>query len=321
MKKLLLSVFALSAFYTANAQCTELFISEYVEGTSNNKAIEIYNPSTTAIAMSSNYRLVRYNNGTGAAAAEANVQAWANLGNHVMQPGEAWVIVLDKRDSAAACPGQDCAVDLSLQAVADTFMCPDYNVNFAMYFNGNDALSLQKFNGSTWNNVDIFGMIGDPAMVSGVAWSDQFPYDGSAGTWWTINKTLFRKPTVDKGVTVNPSPEFIVTTEWDSLPQNTYTGLGTHVCNCPAASINDIDNSISVTAFPNPVNTGLLNITTAEIIISAEITNTLGQVVLTNSGSRSKSMSLTTEQLPKGVYFLKVLFDNKKQTVVKVSIQ
>ena len=36
----------------ANAQdCTELFISEYVEGSHNNKALEIYNPTDTDIDL------------------------------------------------------------------------------------------------------------------------------------------------------------------------------------------------------------------------------------------------------------------------------
>ena len=44
------------------AQCNELFISEYIEGWSNNKAIEIYNPTGSAIDMS-DYQLERYSNG------------------------------------------------------------------------------------------------------------------------------------------------------------------------------------------------------------------------------------------------------------------
>lgn len=37
---------------TAFAQPTDLIISEYVEGSSSNKAIEIYNPTSSAIDMS-----------------------------------------------------------------------------------------------------------------------------------------------------------------------------------------------------------------------------------------------------------------------------
>ena len=140
MKKLLLSVFALTAFISINAQnCGDIFISEYVEGTSNNKALGIYNPTIYPINLNGNYRLIRYNNGTSAASGEANSQAQINLGNHVLAPGEEWVIVIKLIDASQPCPGQTCAVDAALQAVADTFLCPDYNVSYSMYFNGNDA--------------------------------------------------------------------------------------------------------------------------------------------------------------------------------------
>ena len=218
----------------AHSQCNEIFISEYVEGTNNNKAIELYNPSSNAIALNNNYRMVRYNNGTTAAAGEANPQAMINLGTHVMQPYSTWVIVLDRRDTTQT-SGTNMVVAAGLRAVADTFLCYDYNVSYTMNFNGNDALSLQKTSngGATWNYIDIFGMMGDAAMVSGFSWSDQAPYDGSAGAWWTLNHTLIRKPSVSSGVTVNPSPEFIVTTEWDSLSVDTWSNLHTHICNCP----------------------------------------------------------------------------------------
>ena len=45
----------------SNAQCTDLFISEYLEGWSNNKAIEIFNPTDAAVDLS-DYRLERYSN-------------------------------------------------------------------------------------------------------------------------------------------------------------------------------------------------------------------------------------------------------------------
>ncbi len=322
MKKLLLSVFALALYSAANAQCNELFISEYVEGSSNNKALEIYNPTPNAIALNNNYRIVRYRDGASSAAAEATVEVIQNLGTHVIPSRGAWVIVLDKRDAAQPCPGTECAVDLALQAVADTFLCPVYFTNNAMYFNGNDAMSLQKFNGTSWNYVDIFGMMGDAAMVSGVAWSDAFPYDGSAGAWWTINQTLFRKSTVTQGVTSNPSPEFIVTTQWDSLPQNTFDSLGSHTCSCPVASITEIDNSVSISVFPNPTNLENVTISATEAIISAQVMNGIGQIVIMNQGNKNdKIMTLETAELSKGVYFVKVSFEKGKSTVAKLSIQ
>ena len=47
----------------ANAQgCDNVFISEYIEGWGNNKAIEVYNPTSAAIDLS-DYRLERYSMG------------------------------------------------------------------------------------------------------------------------------------------------------------------------------------------------------------------------------------------------------------------
>jgi hypothetical protein len=238
-----------------------------------------------------------------------------NLGNPTIQSGQAYVIVIDKRDDAQPCPGQECAIDTALENRADVFLCPDYNISYAMYFNGNDAVSLQKTTngGTTWNYVDIFGMMGDPAMVSGVAWSDAFPYDGTAGTWWTINHTLVRKSAIQQGVTANPSPQFIVTTQWDSLPENTYSGLGTHTCSCPigTSSINDIDNSVAVKVFPNPARPdfqGPITIQGIRYNSDVKITDVAGNLVYkttSNGGTATwDGKTLTGERVTSGVYLI-----------------
>ena len=64
MRKILLSISMLFAMST-NAQlldCSELFISEYVEGPGNNNAIEIYNPTNASIDLTG-YSVNRYGNG------------------------------------------------------------------------------------------------------------------------------------------------------------------------------------------------------------------------------------------------------------------
>ena len=43
----------------AQSQCSDLFISEYVEGDFSNKAIELYNPTPFAKDLSQ-YRLIRW---------------------------------------------------------------------------------------------------------------------------------------------------------------------------------------------------------------------------------------------------------------------
>ena len=67
MRKLFILALAAVSVNSLAAQCNELFISEYIEGWSNNKAIEVYNPTGSAIDMA-DYRLERYSNGATAAA-------------------------------------------------------------------------------------------------------------------------------------------------------------------------------------------------------------------------------------------------------------
>jgi hypothetical protein len=209
--------------------------------------------------------------------------------------------------------GSSPACSPALQALADQL---DGIYPSPTYMNGNDAIVLYK--GATI--VDILGKTGDAAMTTSSGWSDLAPYDGSAGTIWTENHTLKRKATVTQGITTNPTPEFIVTAEWDSLSVNTWTGLGTHTCTC-ATGINEIDNSVSVVLYPNPSNTGVFNVTTSEVINTIEVFNTLGQRVISEAGNKNKSMSIETTSLPKGVYVVKLAFDKNKSSVVKLSIQ
>ena len=299
MKKLLLSVFALAIYSAANAQCNELFISEYVEGTGYDKAIEIYNPTSSSISLTG-YRLERFSNGSSTSSSGGVL----NLSGTIAA-GATWVVTNNNTTAPVTSP--------ALTAMADQL---DNPYPAPTYMNGNDAIVFYKNTAI----VDIFGKTGDAAMVTSSGWSDMPPYDGSAGAIWTENYTLVRKASVMQGVTANPA-QFIVTTEWDSLSVNTFSGLGTHVCSCPT-SINEIDNSVSVLVYPNPSNSGIVNVNTSEIILSAQITNTLGQEVMNRQGNKNdKTMVLETTGLSKGVYFVKVSFDKGKSTVVKLSIQ
>lgn len=122
----------------AAAASGDLLISEYVEGSSNNKAIEIYNPSTAAVDLAAEgYQLRQYSNGS------LTVGLTINLTGTVA-PGEDFVFAHALSNAA-------------ILAVADQ------TANLGL-FNGDDVVALAK-NGV---NIDVIGQIGvDPGTEWG----------------------------------------------------------------------------------------------------------------------------------------------------------
>ena len=118
--------------------CDDLIISEYIEGDSHNKAIEIHNPSPVTINLSE-YHLELYNNG----ATEANQTL--DLQGEVL-PGGVYVV-----GNSQATPALQNLSDITSQIT---------------WFNGNDALVLFK-NGEP---IDVMGVVGqdpgDPFTVT-----------------------------------------------------------------------------------------------------------------------------------------------------------
>ncbi|MCK4663832.1 MAG: lamin tail domain-containing protein [Bacteroidales bacterium] len=217
MKKLLLSLITICVFGFTFAQ-TDLFFSEYIEGSNTNKSLEIYNPTNAAISLDT-YQMSRYSNGN----TTPNYVSFPT--GHSVPAHGTYVIVLDKRDPEGT--GQDTAVFEDLQYRADAFLCPVYDENKMMYFNGNDAVTLEKTDGSI---IDIIGKVGENP---GDSWTDDttanFLDTGDWTRYWTKDQTLIRKSSIVQGVTANPTL-FNPVVEWDSLPRNTFTYLGWHVC-------------------------------------------------------------------------------------------
>lgn len=231
MRNIITLFLGFGLFSTLYAQPTDLIISEYVEGWSTNKALEIYNPTSGAIDLS-DYRIVRYSNGSDVPPAE---DQWAvGLPEKMLDPYRAYVVVLDKRDPAGT--GREAPVWAQLQERADTFACPVYDVSKAMYFNGNDAVSLEKYVADEWVFVDLFARYGAPApaaanhplWISAIpAWTDTPPHMTGEGLGITAEHTMVRKSEIANGVTANPTV-FNPLAEYDTLPANTFNHLGWH---------------------------------------------------------------------------------------------
>jgi hypothetical protein len=190
-------------------------------------------------------------------------------------------------------------VDPNFYALLDDHCSGNYDDNNTFYFNGDDAMTLE-YQGNT---VDIFGKVGEDP---GSAWTDDVTAgytDANGGTWWTKRQTLIRKSTVKEGVTQNPIL-FNPTLEYDSLPDATYSNLGSHVCDCSGAtSMNDI-NDVSYVMYPNPTNKGnSVAINSKDPVKLIKVTNMLGETVVFDK-------LINTTNLSKGSYIVKISFEN-----------
>ena len=264
MKSILSFILILSSFSLIAQDCSELFFSEYVEGSSNNKAVEIYNPTDAPIDLSS-YSIERYSNGSDAVSDEMNLSGTINA-------GETWIVTNSDTNST----NEFGYIMVELYNMADQW-APVYPS--PLYMNGNDAMSLSK-NGSI---IDIIGKIGEDP---GDAWTDDATAgftDANGGAWWTKNHTLVRKASVKSGVTTSPIL-FNPAAEWDSLSINTWTNLGTHECDCSSGGPSSIeDKSTSFVLYPNPAtNNQTINVSANKAIKSFELINALGQKVNLN---------------------------------------
>jgi hypothetical protein len=328
MKKILLFVSLLTLGSSFAQDCTKIFISEYVEGLGNNKALEIYNPTNAPVDLSE-YFIARYNNGTTAATVQNAVQLTGTVPAY-----GTFVAVIDR--NAGNATATDPAVWDEMQALADGFFCSSYEVSNAMNFNGDDAVLLIKgsINGlplatelSTIANTTVYDVIGKVGERPNGGWSTAAPYDGSAGAGVAITKdhSLIRKATILKGNTDALPAFFSALAEWDSLPPLVYKfdalgdtiksaagapirfgnwdSLGEHACNCNPLSTSVVE-AVQMEVYPNPSSNGAFTVNSTENIQSITVYNTLGQVVK-KSKPNSDNVSIQIGNSP-GLYIVQI---------------
>jgi hypothetical protein len=168
-----------------------LFFSEYIEGSSNNKAIEIWNDSTTARDLTGcSVRI--YTNGNTTAGTTLNLTA-------TVAAGDVFVICNSGASLFSDAPGGVCDIDSGVTN-----------------FNGNDALELVCGTAT----LDVIGQIGaDP----GTAWTGGSPETS------TINQTLRRRCSVTGG-DANGADAFDPSIQWSTFAIDTVADLGTGSC-------------------------------------------------------------------------------------------
>lgn len=292
MKLIVFFVTSLLSINLIAQDCSDLFISEYVEGNSQNKALEIYNPTSQAISLDG-YKIERYSNGL------MQIAEFLDLSGTI-QPYDVWIVTngeTDTTDNYGYCYPE-------LYNMADQ-VAPEYPS--PLHFNGNDAIGLTK-NGEL---IDLVGKIGEDP---GEAWTDDVTAgftDENGGSWWTKNHTLVRKASVKKGVSTSPIL-FDPTAEWDSLSINTWTELGSHDCDCSsgASSIEENEES-SVVIYPNPSNIGqVITVNTNKGIKDLFLINVLGQQMKVELAESVGNTFINTATLSKGLYTVSIVFDD-----------
>ncbi len=196
----LLFIFTSIYSITAFSQATDLIISEYVEGSSNNKYIELYNGTSASINLT-NYELRLYANGSATPSNTLVLTGTLAVGSTIVY-----------RNSAA-----------TLYAGAST-------VTTVCGFNGDDAVVLFKISTATF--VDIVGNIGcDP----GTAWTST---NTTLDRTLVRNPNVCSGITTDP--VNSPCDFPTLASEWTQFGIDVVSNLGSHTMTCspcvPAAA-------------------------------------------------------------------------------------
>ena len=193
--------------FSCDQESVDLFFSEYSEGSSNNKYLEIYNPSNLTIDLS----CYAYPNATNGGD-NGNYDYWNAFDNGaIIEPGDVYVI----------CHGS-----------SDPFIMNECDETHTYLSNGDDGFALVYGSQNAFTALD---WIGDWNDDPGSAWEACGVSDA------TKDHTLVRKTGISSGSewSVSSSEE---SCEWDIFDQDTWSNLGFHIVD-PNANINPISNA------------------------------------------------------------------------------
>ncbi|WP_194840899.1 thermonuclease family protein [Filobacillus milosensis] len=176
----------------------DLIISEYIEGSSYNKAVELYNGTSQSIDLT-NYSIVSFTNGASLEAGDGYANELTLAGN--LAPGETFVTAHSNANQ----------VILNQADVTGN--------SYAYNFNGDDAIVLFKNYDSDTRQGEVIDSIGKVGVDPGDFWGDNQTK--------TQDMTLVRDFSVtsgDQDLTNNYSPS----EEWIAFPTDTFDYIGTH---------------------------------------------------------------------------------------------
>lgn len=224
-------------FSTGVLAQTDLFFSEYIEGSGNNKALEIYNPTNKGIDLTK-YYVARFSNGKTTYTLGGITQLKGTI-----EPYKTFVLVNGQTTSTDTSP----ACDPVLQGMANQLDIPYPSPT---HMNGNDAIALLKTESGKLTDALPVDLIGEIGLGSKIEYEEGWaPFSDTIITYtisdvkyyhtildyiikakddskkasygpywlaWTQDHTLRRKYDVYEGVKENPTP-FNVSLEWDTI--------------------------------------------------------------------------------------------------------
>lgn len=173
----------------SNGLATDLFFSEYLEGSGNNKYIEIYNGTGASVDLSE-YQVKLYSNGSTSAGQTLNL-------NGVLEHNSVYVIA---------------------NASANSVILNKANITHGVtFYNGDDALELVK------NSVviDVFGVVGEDP---GSAWTVNGQTNATQDNG-LIRKSNVASGSTDFNATKDNEWDIVAPDYWDDLGIHTFDGV------------------------------------------------------------------------------------------------
>lgn len=206
-----------------------LFFSEYIEGGSYNKALEIFNASEHTLNLTNYAILANSNNGSW------NISSYNFPSGTTLEPGDVWVIMHSSTDE-------------NYLSIAD-----ELTNSTIVNYNGNDVRALVYIADAETTFLDVIGFYMDSVAVN--SWTVA-GVDGG-----TVDHTLVRKSSIRRG---NPDWSISAGTntddsEWIVHAKDTFDYLGAHVfdpvsaiglCDAPETA----DDYRLHPCYPNPFN-------------------------------------------------------------------
>ena len=193
-------------------QETDLFISEYIEGSSNNKGIEIYNPTGADVDLS-NYSVKMSRNGAGWGMYDADTEeaGFVYQLEGTLANGDVLVIATDQATFQSD-------IQLSYPSVC--------------HYNGDDAVGL-------FNNNTLIDAVGNPSEDPGSGWAVAGVANG------TGEHTLIRKSSITEGNTdwAASAGSSSNDSEWIVEEQNYFLNIGVHVYGDTGENLGPVANA------------------------------------------------------------------------------